>query len=71
MKEILKFASKIVITFLLTNIQDVVILFSFFLQSSKNDSLLKTNHVVLRQFLGFSTLLMLSLISYTISYIWY
>lgn len=69
MKELLKLFSKVVITFLLTNIQDVVILMNFFLQSSKEQSLLKNDHVVLGQFLGFSTLLMLSLIGYTISYI--
>ncbi len=67
--ESFKFLSKVVITFILTNIQDVVILINFFLQSSKPSSLLKSDHVVLGQFLGFSTLLMLSLIGYTISYI--
>ncbi|CAF1277597.1 unnamed protein product [Rotaria sp. Silwood1] len=67
--EILKFVSKVVITFILTNIQDVVILMNFFLESSEIDSILKTRHVVLGQYLGFSTLLTLSLIGYTISYI--
>jgi len=69
MNEILKFVSKVIITFILTNIQDIVILINFFLESSKENSLLKNDHVVLGQFLGFSTLLMLSLIGYTISYI--
>lgn len=69
MNELFKLLSKVVITFLLTNIQDVVILMNFFLQSSKEQSVLKNDHVVLGQFLGFSTLLMLSLIGYTISYI--
>jgi cadmium resistance protein CadD (predicted permease) len=69
MEELLKFGSKVIITFLLTNIQDIVILINFFLESSKANSLLKNDHVVLGQFLGFSTLLMLSLIGYTISYI--
>lgn len=67
--ELLEFGVKIVLTFLLTNIQDVVILINFFLETSKNESQLKPDHVVLGQFLGFSTLLMLSLIGYTISYI--
>ncbi|CAF3148573.1 unnamed protein product [Rotaria sp. Silwood2] len=67
--EVSKFVSKVIITFILTNIQDVVILINFFLESSKTDSLLKNRHVVLGQYLGFSTLLTLSLIGYTISYI--
>ncbi|CAF1125101.1 unnamed protein product [Adineta steineri] len=69
MIDILKLGTKIVITFILTNIQDIVILINFFLQSSEKGSLLKTDHVVLGQYLGFSTLLMLSLLGYTISYI--
>ncbi|CAF1069445.1 unnamed protein product [Adineta steineri] len=69
MIDILKLGTKIVITFILTNIQDIVILINFFLQSSEKRSLLKTDHVVLGQYLGFSTLLMLSLLGYTISYI--
>ncbi|CAF1140317.1 unnamed protein product [Rotaria sordida] len=67
--EISKFISKVIITFILTNIQDVVILINFFLESAETDSLLKNQHVVLGQYLGFSTLLTLSLIGYTISYI--
>jgi len=69
MFELLKFGVKIVVTFLLTNIQDIVILINFFLETSKNESQLKSDHVVLGQFLGFSTLLMLSLIGYTVSYL--
>jgi len=69
MTEVLKLASKVIITFILTNIQDIVILINFFLESSKPESLLKNDHVILGQYLGFSTLLMLSLIGYTISYI--
>jgi len=69
MIEILKFSLKVIITFTLTNIQDIVILINFFLESSKPESLLKNDHVILGQYLGFSTLLMLSLIGYTISYI--
>jgi cadmium resistance protein CadD (predicted permease) len=69
MSELFKLGSKVVITFILTNIQDIVILINFFLESSKPESLLKTDHVILGQYLGFSTLLMLSLIGYTISYI--
>jgi len=68
-REVLKLISKVIITFILTNIQDVVILINFFLEASKSESLLKNDHVILGQFLGFSTLLMLSLIGYTISYI--
>jgi cadmium resistance protein CadD (predicted permease) len=67
--EIAKFLLKMIITFLLTNIQDIVILINFFLEASEDGSLLKNDHVVLGQFLGFSTLLMLSLIGYTISYV--
>ena len=69
MEELLKFVSKVIITFILTNIQDVVILMNFFLEASKSDSLVKNDHVVYGQFLGFSTLLVLSLLGYTISYI--
>jgi cadmium resistance protein CadD (predicted permease) len=69
MIEFLKFSLKVIIAFFLTNIQDIVILINFFLESSKPESLLKNDHVVLGQYLGFSTLLMLSLIGYTISYI--
>ncbi|UJR29466.1 hypothetical protein I4U23_010678 [Adineta vaga] len=68
LKEILKLISKVIITFLLTNIQDVVILMNFFLESSEKDSLLRSDHVVFGQYLGFSTLLILSLLGYTISY---
>ena len=69
MNELWKLLPKVVVTFFLTNIQDVVLLINFFLQASKEDSFLSNDHVVLGQFLGFSTLLMLSLIGYTISYI--
>jgi len=68
-REVLKLISKVIITFILTNIQDVVILINFFLEASKPGSLLEVIHVVFGQFLGFSTLLILSLIGYTISYI--
>jgi cadmium resistance protein CadD (predicted permease) len=60
---------KVTITFFLTNIQDVVILINFFLESAKPTSELRNSHVVLGQYLGFSTLLSLSLIGYAISYI--
>lgn len=69
MLKLFKFGFQVVFTFLITNIQDVVILINFFLETSKNESQLKTDHVVLGQFLGFSTLLMLSLIGYTVSYL--
>ncbi|CAF1215840.1 unnamed protein product [Adineta ricciae] len=69
LNEILQLFSKVVITFLLTNIQDVVILMNFFLETSKKESLLRSEHVILGQYLGFSTLLILSLLGYTISYI--
>ncbi len=49
MKELLKFGSKVI----LTNIQDVVILINFFLESSKENSLLTNDHVVLGQFSAF------------------
>ncbi|CAF1125914.1 unnamed protein product [Adineta steineri] len=65
--EILKFILKVIITFCLTNIQDIVILINFFLEASEKESLLKNDHVILGQYLGFSILLMLSLIGYTIS----
>jgi cadmium resistance protein CadD (predicted permease) len=68
-REIVKLICKVIITFFLTNIQDIVILINFFLESSKEGSLLKNDHVVLGQYLGFSTLLMLSLFGYTISYV--
>ncbi|CAM2720012.1 unnamed protein product [Rotaria socialis] len=66
--EIATFVSKVIITFILTNIQDVVILINFFLASSETDSIMESIHVVFGQYLGFSTLLMLSLFGYTISY---
>jgi cadmium resistance protein CadD (predicted permease) len=65
---VLQLISKVIITFILTNFQDIVILITFFLEASEEDSLLKVDHVVLGQYLGFSTLLMLSLIGYTVSY---
>ncbi len=69
MIDVLKFGLKVIMTFILTNIQDIVILMNFFLESSENRSLLKIDHVIFGQYLGFSTLLMLSLMGYTISYI--
>lgn len=68
-KEGIQLFSKVVITFILTNFQDIVILINFFLEASEKDSTLKADHVVLGQYLGFSTLLMLSLIGYTVSYL--
>ncbi|CAF5030148.1 unnamed protein product, partial [Rotaria magnacalcarata] len=65
--EIATFVSKVIITFILTNIQDVILI-NFFLESSKTDSIMENIHVVFGQYLGFSTLLMLSLFGYTISY---
>ncbi|CAF1576074.1 unnamed protein product, partial [Didymodactylos carnosus] len=65
------FVLKAFITFVLTNIQDIVILINFFLEASRKDdesTTLETGHVVLGQYLGFSTLLTLSLIGYAISY---
>ena len=67
--DLLQLLPKVIITFFLTNIQDVVILINFFLESAKPASELRNSHVVLGQYLGFSTLLSLSLIGYTISYI--
>lgn len=69
MEDFIKLLTKVIVTFLLTNIQDVVILMNYFLESSKENSSLKTHHVVIGQYLGFSTLLSLSLIGYLISYV--
>ena len=69
LNSLIQLLPKVFITFFLTNIQDVVILINFFLESAKPGSDLRNSHVVLGQYLGFSTLLALSLIGYTISYI--
>lgn len=67
--ELATFISRVIITFFLTNIQDVVLLINFFLEASEVDSIIENRHVVLGQYLGFGTLLTLSLIGFTISYI--
>lgn len=69
MEGIPKLLLRVVVTFILTNFQDIVILMNFFLHCAKTDSQMKRRHVVLGQYLGYSTLLGLSMVGYFFSYI--
>lgn len=65
---IFKLLLRVVVTFILTNFQDIVILMNFFLYCSSENCPMKRRHVVLGQYFGYSTLLLFSLIGYFFSY---
>lgn len=56
-----------IVTFAITNMDDVLVLAIFFAQSKANPTLLKKRHVVLGQYLGFSVLVLASLLIFLTS----
>ncbi|CAF1274551.1 unnamed protein product [Adineta steineri] len=57
------------ITFIVTNIDDIIVLMSFFTEAATQNSGIKIYDIFFGQYLGFSILLALSLIGYATSYI--
>jgi cadmium resistance protein CadD (predicted permease) len=56
------------ISFIVTNIDDLVVLMDFFTEATMLNSSLKVRHIVIGQYLGFIILLGFSLIGYAVSY---
>ncbi|CAF1122610.1 unnamed protein product [Adineta steineri] len=57
------------ITFIVTNIDDIIVLMGFFTEAATQNSGIKVYDIFFGQYLGFSILLVLSLIGYATSYI--
>ncbi|CAF0870864.1 unnamed protein product [Adineta ricciae] len=67
-KNVGEFIGTAFVSYLATNIDDLVILMNFFTEASLSNSSLKIQHIFLGQYLGFLLLLGISLIGYGISY---
>ncbi|CAF1152986.1 unnamed protein product [Rotaria sordida] len=57
------------ISYIVTNADDLIILMNFFTEASIGNSNMKVYHIILGQYLGFFILLLISLIGYFISFV--
>ncbi|CAF1207550.1 unnamed protein product, partial [Rotaria sordida] len=57
-----------VVSYIVTNIDDLVILMNFFTEATISSSSLKVHHIFIGQYVGFSILLGVSLIGFGVSY---
>ncbi|CAF2563640.1 unnamed protein product [Rotaria sp. Silwood2] len=67
-KSVGEFIGTVFISYIATNIDDLVILMNFFTEATISNSLLKVRHIFIGQYLGFFILLGVSLIGYAVSY---
>ncbi|CAF4127920.1 unnamed protein product [Rotaria sp. Silwood2] len=67
-KSVGEFIGTVFISYIATNIDDLVILMNFFTEATISNSLLKVHHIFIGQYLGFFILLGVSLIGYAVSY---